>query len=358
MQRLVRRLAPYLLVIVVCVIVTFVMDRWRGIVEPSISSLTYLLMVVVMTTVWGTGPGLVAAFAAFFAYNYFFIAPIYEFDIRRLQNIVELAIFIIIAVITSQLAQRAQAEKRAKLLEESDRLKSALLSSVSHELRTPLATIRAAATSLLNGEVQWDSVSRTSLLNVIDEEARHLNRLVSNLLDMSRIESGALAPDFEWNDLGDILSSVLDRTLYIAPEQEIIIDFPNDLPLVPVDFVLMEQVFGNLLSNSLKYARKGTPITVKAQVQNKMLEVQVNNVGAQVPEEQLGSIFEKFYRAPTAANDSGTGMGLTICKGIISAHGGDIWAENIPAGFAVHFTLPLQRVSLSLPEPPAKATAL
>lgn len=358
MRRTLRLLAPYFLVLFVCIVTTVAMDRSRNIVEPSISALIYLLMVVVMTTVWGTGPGLVAAFAAFFTYNYFFIAPIYEFDIRRAQNIFELAIFIVIAAITSQLAQRAQAEKRAKLLEESDRLKSALLSSVSHELRTPLATIRAAATSLRNGEVDWDSASRANLLGAIDEEARHLNRLVSNLLDMSRIESGALAPDYQWNDLSDIVNSVLDRVLYTAPDDEISIDFPNDLPLVPVDFVLMEQVFSNLLSNSLKYAQKGTPIAVKAQVQNKMLQVQIHNTGPQVPEEQLDRIFEKFYRSPMAVNDTGTGMGLTICKGIISAHGGQIWAENLPTGFAVHFTLPLQRANLPLPESRIEQTAL
>lgn len=357
MRRLARLLSPYLFVLLVTAAITFGMDRWREIIEPSISALTYLLMVVVATTVWGTGPGLVAAFAAFFAFNYFFIAPIYEFNPSRLQSLIELVIFIIMAVITSQLMRRAEAGKRAKQLEESDRLKSALLSSVSHELRTPLATIRAAATSLRSGEVDWDSTSRTNLLNAIDEEARHLNQLVGNLLDMSRIESGALTPDYQWNDLGDIVNSVLDRVLYTTPDQDIQIDFPDNLPLVPVDFVLMEQVFGNLLGNALKYASPGTPIQVTARVESSNVQVQVSNQGQPVAEEHLERLFDKFYRAPTAQTDTGTGMGLTICKGIIAAHGGCIWAESRANRFTIHFTLPLRQASLPAPNPKTELEA-
>lgn len=357
MRRFARLLAPYLFVLLVTIAVTVAMDRWREIIEPSISALTYLLMVVIATTVWGTGPGLVAAFAAFFAFNYFFIAPIYEFDPTRSQSLIELIIFIIMAIITSQLVRRAQAGKRAKQLEESDRLKSALLSSVSHELRTPLATIRAAATSLRSGEVDWDSTSRANLLNAIDEEARHLNQLVGNLLDMSRIESGALTPDYQWNDLGDIVNSVLDRVLYTTPDQDIQIEFPDDLPLVPVDFVLMEQVFGNLLGNALKYASPGTPIEVMAHVEAKNVHIQVSNHGQPVAEEHLERIFDKFYRAPTAQADTGTGMGLTICKGIVTAHGGRIWAESKASRFSVHFTLPLQQAALPAQNPKTELEA-
>lgn len=235
-----------------------------------------------------------------------------------------------------------QSETRAQILEESDRLKSALLSSVSHELRTPLATIKAAATSLRSQEVGWETSAREELVAAIDDEADHLNRLVGNLLDMSRIEAGALNPQRQWNILAEIVGGVLAHLHRVTEGHQIVVAVSDDLPLVPVDYVQMEQVFTNLISNSLKYAPPGTTICVRASVRDDAaLLVQVNNQGPTVPEEHLGRIFDKFYRVTAADRVTGTGLGLSICKGIIEAHGGRIWAENLPDGFAFNFTLPL-----------------
>jgi len=235
----------------------------------------------------------------------------------------------------------AQAESRAKVLEESDQLKSALLSSVSHELRTPLSTIKAAASSLRGNEVGWDSPARVDLIAAIDDEADHLNMLVGNLLDMSRIESGALKPKREWNILSEIISSVLGRMRHLAEEHRLEIDVPEGLPLLPVDYVQMEQVFTNLVSNSLKYAPAKTVVCIRARVEDEAIHVQVSNQGPQVPPEHLERIFDKFYRITAADRVTGTGLGLSICKGIIEAHGGRIWAENLPDGLAFNFTLPI-----------------
>lgn len=235
----------------------------------------------------------------------------------------------------------AQAESRARVLEESDRLKSAILSSVSHELRTPLSTIKAAASSLRGKEVNWDSPARTELVAAIDDEADHLNLLVGNLLDMSRIESGALQPKREWNILPEIIGSVLVRMRHLAEEHRLRVDVPDNLPLIPVDYVQMEQVFTNLVSNSLKYAPANTMVCIRAQVEDESVHVQVSNQGPQVPPEHLDRIFDKFYRITAADRVTGAGLGLSICKGIIEAHGGRIWAENVPDGLAFNFTLPL-----------------
>ncbi len=238
--------------------------------------------------------------------------------------------------------QLLQAETQARVLGESDRLKSALLSSVSHELRTPLATIKAAATSLHQGEVPWESETREELLEILEEEADHLNRLVGNLLDMSRIEAGALKPQRQWNVLAEILESALARLRRQAGAYRLEVDIPDELPLVPVDTLLMQQVFTNLLSNSFKYAPPQTAIRVHAWAQtDERLAVQVSNQGPPVPEEHLEHIFDKFYRVTAADRVTGTGLGLSICKGIIEAHGGQIWAENRPDGLAFNFTLPL-----------------
>jgi len=238
-------------------------------------------------------------------------------------------------------ARLAQAESRARVLEESDQLKSILLSSVSHELRTPLSTIKAAASSLRGNEVSWDSPARAELIAAIDDEADHLNMLVGNLLDMSRIESGALKPKREWNILPEIVGSVLARMRHSTDEHTLEVDVPESLPFVPVDYVQMEQVFTNLVSNSLKYAPSNTVIRIRATIEGDSVHVQVSNQGPHVPPEHLERIFDKFYRITAADRVTGTGLGLSICKGIIEAHGGRIWAENISNGFAFNFILPL-----------------
>jgi two-component system, OmpR family, sensor histidine kinase KdpD len=245
-----------------------------------------------------------------------------------------------------------QAESRARVLEESDQLKSAILSSVSHELRTPLSTIKAAASSLRSGEVSWASPASAELVAAIDDEADHLNILVGNLLDMSRIESGALKPKLEWNLLSEIIEGVLSRMKHLAVEHQIKINVPENLPLVPVDYVQMEQVFTNLISNSLKYAPAKTMVFIQAKVEGETVHVQVRNQGPQVPPEHLERIFDKFYRITAADRVTGTGLGLSICKGIVEAHRGRIWAENVPDGLAFNFTLPLTWEGVRAPQLP------
>lgn len=245
------------------------------------------------------------------------------------------------AALALERARFAQAESRAKILEESDKLKSAILSSVSHELRTPLSTIKAASSSLRGNQVNWDSPARVELITAIDDEADHLNMLVGNLLDMSRIEAGVLKPKREWNIMAEIVGGVLERMKYSAVRHKLEVDVSEDLPLMPVDYVQMEQVFTNLLSNSLKYAPENTSVRIYANVENDMLHVILSNQGPQVPNEDLERIFDKFYRVTAADRVTGTGLGLSICKGIIEAHGGKIWAENLADGFAFNFTIPI-----------------
>jgi len=238
-------------------------------------------------------------------------------------------------------SQLARSETRALVAEESDQLKTALLSSVSHELRTPLATIKAAVTSLRSGAIDRQSAARDELLETIEEETDQLNVLVGNLLDMSRIEAGVLKPRRAWNDLEEIISAAVARLKQASRRHRLQIAVPDDLPLVPVDFVQLQQVFINLISNSLKYAPAGTAIRAEAQQRNREVVARVINQGPPVPEEQLDRIFDKFYRAKATDRVTGTGLGLSICKGIVEAHGGRIWAENLIDGLAFNFTLPL-----------------
>ena len=235
----------------------------------------------------------------------------------------------------------ADSETRARVLGESDRLKSALLSSVSHEFRTPLATIKAATTSLLNDEIAWEAPDRNNLLSAVDEEADYLNYLVGNLLDMSRIEAGALKPNRQWNILAEIVEGVVTRMRRQLSGFQLEIRIPDDLPLLPVDYYQMDQVFTNLLANSAKYAPEKSTILVEASVPDlSSVIVRVTNRGPQVNPDHLERIFDKFYRVTEPERVSGTGLGLSICKGIIEAHGGIIWAENVPDGLSFIFSLP------------------
>ena len=473
---LISRFGRYILAVGLIASITAIFFTMRDGLDKTLIALLYLVPLGLITAYWGLGPGITSALITFLTFNYFFIPPYYTLAVHQPADVVILVIFMVVAVVISQLVGRmqasliaatarereatqlyelsialtglhnehaiaqilarqvqevsqgehvelnltgtepfsfhlpevsspirppeltvsiqaargnlgeillwksatpiasgekrlletfasqgalalerarlAQAESRAKVLEESDHLKSILLSSVSHELRTPLSTIKAASSSLRGNEVGWDSPARVELIEAIDDEADHLNMLVGNLLDMSRIESGAFKPKREWNILSEIVGSVLARMRHSADEHKIEIDVSENLPFVPVDYVQMEQVFTNLVSNSLKYAPSNTLIRIQANIQNDTIHVQVSNQGPQVPPEHLERIFDKFYRITAADRVTGTGLGLSICKGIIEAHGGQIWAENIPDGLAFNFTIPLIWEGVSAPSLP------
>jgi two-component system sensor histidine kinase KdpD len=464
------KILAFLLPVFAIAIITSLLFFLRGSLNTSTIALIYLLPVLISTTIWGLGSGIFSGLLAFLSYNYFFLSPYYTFVVHRTQDLTALLIFLVVAILISQLVGQARAnlaeavareretntlyelslslagvnaleeigaviasktaetfatervellvktpydaatqtlmipadspspanpadvaipletvrhslgetrlwlggraldisaervlrsfaaqgalaleraalasmENRAQVLEESDRLKSALLSSVSHELRTPLATIKASITSLMSARVAWDSEARMELLEAVDEETDHLNYLVGNLLDMSRIEAGALKPNRQWNLLNEIVDSVLVRIRRDLRDHQVVVDIPDEFPLLAVDYIQMEQVFTNLLTNSAKYAPEGSEIRISAKLlSSDTMEVQVSNQGPGVAPEHLDRIFSKFYRVTDADKVSGTGLGLSICKGIIEAHGGRIWAENLPEGLAFKFNLPL-----------------
>lgn len=362
----------YIPAILSIALTTVLLYSMRGVLDTPLIALLYLLPVGASASAWGLAAGIIAALSAFLCFNYFFITPHFTLTVHSPSDLVVLFVFLVVAVVISQLVGRArqgqtlalekarltEIESRAKVLEESDRMKSALLSSVSHELRTPLSTIKAAATSLRSGEVKWESNARKELLEAIEDETDHLNLLVGNLLNMSRIEASALKPERQWNLLQEITGSVVARLHHPAEEHRILIEIPEDLPLVPVDYVQMEQVFTNLINNSFKYAPTGTTVRIRAGKEGTdHVRVEVENQGPPVPEGDLERIFEKFHRITAVDRITGTGLGLSICKGIIEAHGGKIWAENLPGGFVIIFLLPLSMDGNFAPEPPSEPEA-
>ena len=224
---------------------------------------------------------------------------------------------------------------------EAERMRNALLSSVSHDLRTPLTVIAGSASSLLEGEQNLDSVTKHELAQSIYEEAKRLDRLVYNLLEMSRLQSGEIKFHQEWHVLEEVIGCALAQLDTQMHDRPVSISLPTDLPLIRIDGLLMERVVINLLENALKYTPPGTPIEISGRVQGQDLLVTIADRGPGLPAGQEERIFEKFYQvAPGSAR--GAGLGLTICRSIVEFHGGRIWAANRPEGGAVFsFTIPL-----------------
>jgi two-component system sensor histidine kinase KdpD len=221
----------------------------------------------------------------------------------------------------------AEEMDRARVAAETDKLRSALLTSISHDLRTPLASILGSASSLRQYRGQLSETDRAELLGTIQEEAERLNRFIANLLDMTRLESGALAPNLEPIELGDVVGSVLRR----APTQNhtVVLDLEPGLPMPRIDPVLFEQVLFNLLDNAAKYAAPDTTLTLRARREGGAVKLQVLDEGPGLPEEDRERVFDKFYRVRAGDKKrAGTGLGLAIARGFMEAMGGTVTAAN------------------------------
>jgi two-component system sensor histidine kinase KdpD len=244
-----------------------------------------------------------------------------------------------VAIERAQLADEAQ---RAQVQIETERLRNSLLSSVSHDLRTPLAVITGSASSLLEGEPTFDASTRRELIQTIFDEGNRLNRLVSNLLDMTRLEAGTIQAHKEWQPLEEVVGAALTRLESRLQGRQISVNLPAELPLVPLDSALIEQVLINLLENALKYTPPDSSIDIAAWSAEGDVVVEVADRGPGLSPGDEWRVFEKFYHTQPLGRATGIGLGLTICRGFVGAHGGRIWVENRPDGGArFRFTLPL-----------------
>jgi two-component system sensor histidine kinase KdpD len=261
------------------------------------------------------------------------------------------------------LRQGAMALERSRLAEDAktsalrartEEMRSSLLSAVSHDLRTPLAAITGAGTMLRDDAARLGPADRADLVDTICEEAERLERLVGNLLDMTRLESGSLRVKREWVPVEELVISALTRLGHRLEGRDITTDFPRDVPLISVDPVLVEQVFVNLFENAAKYTPPGSPLEIHARNEDDGVEIEIADRGPGLPQGLEGRLFEKFFRGPNA-KVGGVGLGLSICRGIVEAHGGTLVAENRPGGGAVfRVTLPkMEGAPVVLAEPDA-----
>lgn len=264
--------------------------------------------------------------------------PALLLDPEHLHLLESLVNQVALAIERTRLSDEAQ---QAHVAAEAERMRSTILSSVSHDLRTPLATISGAASSLAEGREELNAADRRDLARSIYREADRLDRLLKNLLDMMRLEAGAVRLDKEWHSLDEIIGAALARLEGRLDGHAVSTAFPTDLPLVFVDGVLLEQVVINLVENAVKYTPPRSTIDLSASVRDREVVVEAADRGPGIHPEEETRIFDKFYRGKSA-REGGVGLGLTICRGIVEAHGGRIWAENRSGGGALfRFTIPL-----------------
>lgn len=289
------------------------------------------------------GPAVFASLLAVLCFNFFFVPPRFTLAVANNQYLVTFVVMFAVAMIISHLALRvrtqADAAKRAEIEAETERLRSALLSAVSHDLRTPLAAILGSASAMLQGPV--DERGR-SLLENIRDEAERLSRLVHNLIETTRLEAGGVQLKKELYPIEEVLGTALERVAKTLGARKVATDLPEDLPPVPLDAVLMELVFVNLIENAARHTPAGTPIDLSARSEDAWLTLSIADRGPGLEPADLERVFEKFYRGRPAAG--GAGLGLAICKAVLEAHGGSIRAENRTGGGAV-FSLKLPRAS-------------
>ncbi len=307
-------------------------------------SLIYLLGVLLAGMVFNRGPVLLVAALSALAWNFLFIPPLFTLHIAKLEDALTFATYFIIAItvggLTAQLKAREHLAAQVQLAADSERLRKTLLDCVSHELKTPIAAIGAASQELLrlSPNVQ-DAQMLPQLATEIRDGSHRLNRVVNNLLDMNRLESGVIRPKREWCDVRELLRSAVEIEGETSNRREVKLDVPENLPLALVDHTLIEQAVAKLLANAGSHTPSASPIEIDAEYTDNQMRISVSDRGPGLRPESAERIFEKFYRGDERKT-GGLGLGLSIARGFVEAHGGRLTAENRDGGGA-RFTISL-----------------
>ena len=314
--------------------------------DADVLDIPFLLAVAIVAFVSGRGPAIIAALASSIAFNYFFVPPPNAFSVPKVDEVVLLAGLLAVAVALGTLTSRVRAARdEADRLAASERLQKTLLSSISHDLRTPLTAIMGSLSTLLAEDERLTGSLRQELLTIAYDQTKVLNWLVTQILEMTRLESGVVTFHREPAHLGNVIHGTIAQSGG-AVNGRCRVDVPPGLPMVPMDSVLLSQALVNILSNAVKYSHPDTPIEIEAHREDGAVVLSVADRGIGIPAAGLTRVFEKFYRlpqpAPPAGGPAGIGLGLAIAKGIVEAHDGRIWAEQrAGGGTVIRLTLPL-----------------
>jgi two-component system sensor histidine kinase KdpD len=306
-------------------------------------TILYLIPVMVAALRWGIVPALVAAIVGVVAPAYFFYPPIYDLRVTNPDQVVDLLLFVIVAVVTSQLGVSL---RTAKAREQAESLRDALIGSVSHELRTPLASIVGSASILAQSPAVKQDEHLSSLAQVVHKEADRLNSDIQNLLDATRISSEGIRPRLEWIDLEDIINGALARKQGMFSGRHVSVGVEDDLPLVYVDPAMLENSLSQIIGNALKYSSPETPISISGAQNGNTIQIKVTDQGEGLAPGESEKIFERFYRSPRHANAvPGSGLGLWIAKSLTEAFGGRIRAFSPGPGHGATLRIDLPILS-------------
>jgi K+-sensing histidine kinase KdpD len=334
------------LVVVLCTLLDWPIFPY---VFPGNMVIVYLIGVLFVAVRYGVGPSIFVSLLSVMAYGLIYIPLYRNFAVPEVTYFYLLGGMLVISLLISELtggirqrmemARLAKEAQEAQAEAETERMRNTILSSISHDLRTPLATIKGAASSLLENEF-IDAGARQEVTRALYHEADRLDKQVKNLLNMSRLEAGAVHLQKEWLPVEEVVGSALARFEGQLNGHTFRTHFPPELPLIFCDGVLIEQVFSNLLENALKYTPSCTSIDLTASAQEKSIVFEIADQGEGIPAGDEIRIFEKFYRG-RPSREGGVGLGLAICRAIIEVHGGRIWAENQAGGGVIfRFTIP------------------
>jgi two-component system sensor histidine kinase KdpD len=301
----------------------------------------YLLGVLWVATRFDRGAAILASVLGVVAFDLCFVPPYFTLNVADQQYLITFGVMLLTALVISTLTHRVRAQSRAASeaweRAEAEFLRNTLLSSVSHDLRTPVAAITGAASMLIESGEKLAPAVRVEMLQTIYEESERMERLINNLLDMTRLEAGGLMLRREWQPVQELIGSALQHLKRRLGGRDVRTRIPAELPFVHVDGVAIEQVLVNLIDNAVNYAPAGQPIEIEASAAERQVAIEVRDRGPGLPAGAEGRVFEKFFRAPPAAGEGrkGLGLGLAICRGIVGAHGGTVSAENREGGGAV-----------------------
>lgn len=332
--------------VLVIIIIAFTVAIGRPLATQQgylIIAFILLSEVSVMAIFLGIGPILVASSVSAIVWNFFFIQPHFALHIEKTEDKIVFVSFFLIALINGVLTNRIRQqekiarikEEQALLLAESDKLYKTLFTLISHEFRIPIATIMGASDTLLLSNTSESD--RTALFREILKASARLNHLIENLLNMSRLESGKISVHSDWCDIIDLFNKAAGTLSQQLEPFRLESSIPADMPLVRLDFGLMEQVIYNLILNATQHAPSGSTIRFEAGYTNGSLVIKISDEGPGFTTDQLSKLFTKFYRV-NSSKSGGLGLGLSIVKGLVEAHKGSISAGNSPEGGAV-FTI-------------------
>ena len=338
------RPVPYLLSAAAVVVVGLAAHLLMQLAPLPHVSVLFLAAVTMSAALWGFWPSVFTAVLSVAASSYFFYEPIYSFQVAEVQDLADLGVFIIVAAFTSRLSAGVAA---ARVRAQGEALREALLNSVSHDLQTPLAAILGSATALEALGERGDARGRSELVATIREESERLASYIENLLDLTRIRAGQIAPRLELVELSDIVNAALRRKQKALAGHAIEVDLPADLPMLRLDLFLMEHAIANVLDNAAKYAPAGSAIRIAARVEKGEVVLEVADRGRGIGAGDLPRVFDAFYRGAGVDGGpaTGAGLGLAICRAFVEANAGSVSA--LSAGPERGATL---RMRLPIPE--------